>query len=253
MDRPAHARRPTARSRRLAAGTSVLLALALGAGAGGCADDEPTATGPGEGTTPSITTPVTTSEPSSTTTIATTPATPAAEDPTPTTEATTATTVTAPSDLGQRCDNPGGFSVAYPSGWYTNTEPTPEPCVWFGPASIVVPTEATDALLGPVSVRIQEGASLTDVSNPSSEFERIVSREQRTVAGRPAVRIESVATGAGLLDEGTRIVSYAVEVPPAADGTPRVLTATAIECCGVAFEDATPVLDAMVATLQITA
>jgi hypothetical protein len=252
MDRQSHVRRCGTRSWRVVA--AAVTVLVLGAGAGACGDDEPMATGPGEGTTPSMTSPLQTSAPSSSTTTATTTSTTTSSATTTgATIATTTTTGTSAADLAQRCDNPGGFSVAYPSGWSTNTEPAPEPCVWFSPTAIVVPSEPTDALLGPVSVRIQEGASLADVSNPSPEFEQLISSEPRTIAGRSAVRIETVATGAGLLDEGTRIVSYAVEVPPGADGTPRVLTATAIECCGVAVEDATRVLDAMVTTLQLTA
>lgn len=250
MDRDqAHSRSRRAPRRRVAIG--VVSVLALGVGLGACSDDEePTATGGGEGTTPMMTSPRPSATSSSTTTEAT------ATTGSTTTEATAPPT-TPGGDAGlvldQRCENPLGFSVAYPTGWFTNTDPAPEPCVWFAPVAITVPTEATDALLGPVSIRIQEGVSLADVANPSQEFEQTVSSEQLTVAGRPAVRIESVATGQGLLDQGTRILAYAVEVAPAADGTPRVLTATSIECCNVAFDDATPILDAMVATLDITA
>jgi len=167
------------------------------------------------------------------------------------TVATTSTTEVALA-LEERCENPLGFSITYPSDWSTNTEPAPEPCVWFAPTPIEVPDEATDSLLGPISVRIQEGVSFADASTPSVMFEEILTADQAIVAGRQAVRIESVATGEALLDEGTQTLGYVVELDPAADGTPRVLTAVAFQCCGVAFEESATTLDFMVDSLDIT-
>lgn len=244
-DRPV--RRPGRRGGRrlVAVAAIVVLAGALGA----CSDDDSdTATGGGEATTPRLTAPTTAEGSGSTATT---------EGSTASTEggATSSTggaTTTEAAGLTQRCQNPGGFSVGYPEGWSTNTEPAPEPCVWFAPIPIEVPAEPTDSLLGPINVRVQEGVALADMSQPDRMFEEIVSTEEVTVAGRPAVRIESVATGEGLLNEGTQILAYGVELSPAADGTPRVLTATAIGCCQVPFDDSAALLEQMVASLEIT-
>lgn len=160
------------------------------------------------------------------------------------------TTTGGVTSLTQRCDNPGGFSISYPDGWFTNTDPLPDPCVWFAPTAIETPLEATDSLLASVTVRVQDGARFEDVSEPQVMFEEIVSSEPLTIQGRRAVRVESVATGEGLLNEGTRITAYVIELEPAA-GTPRVITATAFECCNVGFVESVTVLDEMVTTLEI--
>ncbi|MDQ4098319.1 MAG: hypothetical protein M3144_10690, partial [Actinomycetota bacterium] len=73
---------------------------------------------------------------------------------------------------------------------------------------------------------------------------KLLDRREAPVAGNRAVRVETAATGAALLPEGTRGVRYYV------DFGPRTLVATTLETAEAGtFRSNTEVLDRMLATL----
>lgn len=170
--------------------------------------------------------------------------------PTPAPTATTAeptSTVT----LDQRCQGPAGFSVARPVDWFTNEEPAPGPCAWFGPAPVEVPSVPGGDVLAPVGLSVQDGVDVATASAPDPGVETVTDRRETTVDGRRAFRLESTTVDAGVFPAGTRTVYWAVELPPDGD-VPRTLLATAFPCCGVELADAAQVLDAMVASLELS-
>ena len=153
--------------------------------------------------------------------------------------------------LGQRCESPAGFAVARPVGWFTNDEPAPELCAWFGPAPLEVPSVPGEGVLAAVRLGVQEGVDVATASAPDPGVETVTDRRETTVDGRRAFRLESTTVDSGVFPAGTRTVHWTVEMPPDGD-VPRTLLATAFPCCGVELAEAAEVLDAMVASLEIS-
>lgn len=181
-------------------------------------------------------------------------ATGSASTPSPTSSPTPAPTATTaePSavTLDQRCQGPAGFSVARPVDWFTNEEPAPELCAWFGPSPVEVPSAPGGDVLAPVGLSVQDGVDVATVSAPDPGVETVTDRRETTVDGRRAFRLESTTVDEGVFPAGTRTVYWAVELPPDGD-VPRTLLATAFPCCDVELSDAAQVLDAMVASLEL--
>lgn len=102
-----------------------------------------------------------------------------------------------------------GYRVQYPADWYTNKGDPTEPCSFFHSEPFEVPegTEFLDvgALVGrePVPFDVVAG------EDPSRT---VLEEEETEIAGNRAVRLESEATGEGLLDRGTRFYEVIVEV-----------------------------------------
>lgn len=151
--------------------------------------------------------------------------------------------------LTRACTNPSGWDVAYPTGWSTNTAPAPQPCVWFGPAPLDVPAAGSDALVAPVSLRLQT----RDLSVPVTD---VVEAERDVVVdGRPGVRRQNRTAEDLLLPAGTRFTVWEVVLATNPDGTSDVLTGIVFDRAlgALSYDDAVAVLDAMMATVDLHA
>jgi hypothetical protein len=125
------------------------------------------------------------------------------------------------------CSNErAGYAIGYPADWYTATLDGEFECSFFDPEPFEIipesefPVTALQAFPAGEEERKFEDV-MTEYTDPM--FERELAREETTVAGFPAVRIESEATGQGLYDEGTKTVAYVVD----RDGAPFVVRAQA--------------------------
>lgn len=167
------------------------------------------------------------------------PGPPPAEEPVP-------TEPTAPAEeLAQRCENEeAGFAVAYPGHWHTNSGDVAPACSFFDPEPFEVP-EATEAV-GVAAIHVYRDPVAFDVVTGEVMGIEILAREEIEVAGRPAVRRETEATGEGLLDAGTRAVEYVVDL-----GGGETLFASSHDVHGAGFAERVEVLDRMMETLEL--
>lgn len=168
------------------------------------------------------------------------------DEPTTSTTAGATTSTTSPGDEAatQACTNDeAGYTVELPQGWSTNDGEVVPPCRFFHPEPFEVP-EATEVIGLAVTVSV-EPVPFERVSSPDDMSEDELSREQTTVAGRPAVRVETVSTGEGLLPEGVRSYRYAVDL----DG--RTLIAVTRDVEGLDYAENQEVVDAMMDSLEL--
>jgi len=106
----------------------------------------------------------------------------------------------------RRCVNTvEGFSIAYPGDWYTTEIRPREVCRQFHPTTFVIPREGEYPLTA-LNVGWVDGFP----GRVDTEFDRVLRWEQTTVAGRPAVRVETESTGAGQDVIGTRRYGYTI-------------------------------------------
>lgn len=150
----------------------------------------------------------------------------------------TVTNADAPADaLAQRCEHEeDGYSVAYPASWHT------ESCSFFHPDEFEAP-EQTE-LLGVAIVLSREPVAFDAVAGEQPS-RRDVTREELTVANRPAVRLEYVSTGDALLPEGVPVYEVLVDL-----GSETLIASTrGLE--GIDYEASKRVLDAMMESLRI--
>jgi hypothetical protein len=104
------------------------------------------------------------------------------------------------------CVNPvEGFSTGYPSGWYTTEVRPSEVCRQFHPTIFEIPRESEYPQTA-LNVRLTN--ALPD--RVDTEFERVLLWEETTVAGRPAVRVETESTGWGQHLAGSRSYGYTI-------------------------------------------
>jgi hypothetical protein len=124
-----------------------------------------------------------------------------------------------PAALSQRCTNERyGFTVAYPAGWHTNTGEVIPACSAFDPEPVQVPAQSEMPFDIAAVFSVQE-MPFDRAGDP--QFERVLSSERVTVAGRSAVRAEVESTGEGLADRGLRTLRYTIDL-----GGGRSLVAT---------------------------
>lgn len=146
--------------------------------------------------------------------------------------------------LTQRCTNERhGFSVSYPAGWSTNDGSVLPACSVFDPSPVQLPRESEI----PFELAVVIGVENTPF-NPavrSSQWERVISSQRLTVAGRNALRVESEATGEGLAERGMQSVRYVVDL-----GSRRTLVATTNKTDD-AYARNQDVLARMVATISV--
>ncbi len=135
-----------------------------------------------------------------------------------------------------------GFVVHYPADWHTNSGEVATECSYFNPEPFEVP-EATEFFGAAIDIR-REPADLEAIAGEDPAT-RVVESEEVQVAGRPAVRRETEATGRALLPEGTRTYQYLVDV----DGETLVLATHDLD--DHHFAQAREVLDDMAATLEL--
>jgi hypothetical protein len=109
-----------------------------------------------------------------------------------------------------------GFEIDYPRGWHTDSLRTADDCEAFHPEPFEL-IEGTDCCpwaleAGPAGESFERVvASLEDPM-----FSRVVSRDDRRVDGRAAVRLELESTGEGLFDRGTLVYAYVIDREPEA-------------------------------------
>ena len=104
-----------------------------------------------------------------------------------------------------------GFSIAYPSGWYTTQLNPAGACIYFEPKPFRIPpnSDFTGTSLEVLPTQQAYAGLLRTLTDP--RFSRAVLRKNLSLRGRRAVRLESVATGEGLLDRGTRTYAYVLD------------------------------------------
>jgi len=152
---------------------------------------------------------------------------------------------------GQRCTNETlGYEVSYPADWYANAEieqefgdPIPA-CTYFSSQPMDI---APNAGLPPtVAISFERWTEVP----PTGEGWEVVSREETSVAGLPAVVIELEQTsdaGAPFSAAGDRTYGYEVELP---DGS--VLTVSTGTTADGDYAEHKDVIDQMMATVELT-
>ncbi|MBW3548439.1 MAG: hypothetical protein KY452_09940 [Actinobacteria bacterium] len=149
--------------------------------------------------------------------------------------------------LAQSCTNAeDGYSIQFPEGWSTNEGEVVPTCRFFHPQPFEVP-EATEVFGLAVTVKVDDVPFSRVAGEEGSLGERVLSREETTVAGQQAVRVEAQSTGDVLLPEGVHTYRYHVEV---GNGT---LTATTHDVGELDYEANKEVLDEMMETLELDA
>lgn len=151
-----------------------------------------------------------------------------------------------PDPLGQRCESPEGYAVSYPASWEVNPGTEVPACSLFSPDSFEVPP-ATDARVAPISARV-EGIPFDRLVTTGRGEE--LSREEFTVDGRPAVRVERVTAGEGLWPQGLPVTRVVVDLGEG-DGTARALVLNTIGLPRFDYPRNVEVLDRMVASLTL--
>jgi hypothetical protein len=168
---------------------------------------------------------------------------------TTTTAAEVATTETAAPDsadelvLTQECSSPAGYRLSYPEDWVTNEEEANQlpPCSLFDPESV----ELGETLHIPESIAIRAGIEpVVFDSTVDRLFEEELDRQDVQVAGRAAVRLETRATGEGLLQPGVLATSYRVDLGD------RTFIATTYDVDELDYETKQEILDRMMETLR---
>ncbi len=155
----------------------------------------------------------------------------------------TVTTGGAAEPTAQRCENvEDGYSVAFPASWNTNTGEVVAPCSFFHPDEFEVP-ERTETL-GVAILISREPVAFAFVA-AEQPTRRDVDREELTVAGRPAVRLEYRATDEGLLPDGTPVYEVLVDL----GGSTLIASTRGFE--QLDFEANKDVLDLMVESLRL--
>lgn len=166
--------------------------------------------------------------------------------PPPESSASAPTTTTPTTDEvvpGGRCFNPvDRYAVERPPGWRTNEGGVLPRCSLFDPEPIAIPEASEIPFDIGVSVRVDAVPFGAAVDGLVGE---VRAQEDREVAGRPALRLESTAIGAGLGPAGTTSLRWLVDLGD------RTLVAATYDVGSPAFAEKVTVLDAMVASLQI--
>ena len=107
-----------------------------------------------------------------------------------------------------------GYEIRYPADWQTATLEGDFECSFFDPEPFEIiegsefPLTALQAFPAGEKGRTFDQV-VAEYADPM--FERELARRDTTVAGFPAVRLETEATGQGLFDQGTRTLAYVVD------------------------------------------
>jgi hypothetical protein len=139
-------------------------------------------------------------------------------------------------------DRAEGYAVRYPAGWHAYTGEILGPCSLFDPEPIDVPPASEF----PLDIAIMIGFEPVPFATLAGDVpgRRELSREEATVDGRRAVRIEGETTGEGLHDRGIRSYEYLVDL---GDTT---MVASTYGVGSLPLERKRRILDAMMATFD---
>ena len=124
--------------------------------------------------------------------------------------ARTATPVASAADWSTCTNRAGGFAVRYPAGWHTASLRPADACRWFDPEPFEL-VDGTDCCPRALEVHpVPESFDRVAASYTDPRWYRVVARED--VAGeRRSLRLWLETTGAGLLDDGTRIYALLLQ------------------------------------------
>lgn len=139
-----------------------------------------------------------------------------------------------PVPLTQECTSPDGFTISYPEGWVTDEE-----CTLFDPESVEF-----EGMHVPESIGVYANVDAVEFERTEPErFEEELGGRETTIDGRPALRLETEATGEGLYDAGHVSTSWRVDL----DGETFIAITHDVEELDYAANQA--ILDAMVESL----
>lgn len=104
-----------------------------------------------------------------------------------------------------------GYSISYPSGWYTTHLRPSQACEYFDPEpfEIIEGTEFPPTGLFAALTDQSVESYVEQLTDPM--FFDTLRREETTVAGRPALLVETSATGQGESEPGQRTYGYVVD------------------------------------------
>ena len=108
----------------------------------------------------------------------------------------------------RRCVNTvAGHSIGYPVGWYTTHIRPAEACIQFHPDRFTIPRDSEYPLTALNARPVTGLPNRTDTA-----FEQVLLWQEVAVAGRRAVRFETVSTGEGQDPAGTRRYGYVIRL-----------------------------------------
>lgn len=144
--------------------------------------------------------------------------------------------------LDQTCESPDGFTISHPGDWDAVSD-----CGQFGPAPLDEPAPATDERTGVVSAFV-DPVAFEQVAEPAAGDDE---REETTIDGLPAVRVEGEQEAEGLYPEGTAYVRWMVDLSEVRGDATLFLDAYDLGY-DIDFDQAVRVLDDMVETVEVT-
>lgn len=145
-------------------------------------------------------------------------------------------------ELTQSCESELGYSIDYPEGWNTNEGTTVPDCTLFDPQTITVEEGTQLPIDIAVSIRLEPVEAETILE--ADETVEQTAREETEVAQRPAWIVETVATGSGLLPEGTASYRYVIDLDA------ETLIVETYDEGAMDFEEKRDLLDEMVRTMS---
>jgi hypothetical protein len=119
--------------------------------------------------------------------------------------------VTLPQGWALCSNHDRGFAVGFPARWHTDEVAEQESCEYFDPDPFDVPPQSD---FSGTALEIDPGGEEYRVvvdGLVDRRFARVLARKETTVLGRPAVRIETEATGQGFEDRGVKVTSWVVD------------------------------------------
>lgn len=142
------------------------------------------------------------------------------------------------------CENrTDGYRLEFPEDWWTNTEIGKwPPCVWFSPTYYTV--DELDTVPDEIAIRIEW------ISGDRGSSEQVLRREEVTVGGQPAVRVEhrgAEGSGGSMPRDWYEYV-YLIQLGPSAEAGPNLVARTDTDMGGV-YELNKAVLDRIMATI----
>lgn len=145
-------------------------------------------------------------------------------------------------ELTADCANPvEGYALRYPADWRVNTGEILSPCSLFDPEPIDIPRHSEIPI--DIAIMIDVESAPFETLTADVLGRRDVSRQETTVNGRRAMRIEGESTGEGLYDRGTRSYQYFVDL---GDST---MVASTYDAGSLSFDRKHRILDAMMETV----
>jgi hypothetical protein len=139
-----------------------------------------------------------------------------------------------------------GYAISYPSSWHTATLAPEDECAFFDPEPFQI-VEGSEFPVTALEAHRLDGASSLGVALEQltdSAFERSISIHVYGEGQLSGMKIETEATGEGLLDRGTRTYQYLLS------SDTGVFVVKTTELPGRDYEDAKLVVDEAVGTLK---